>query len=154
MIDRVDTSTILLCTDGSELALTALRRALPLLAPAHRTVVATVTLEEDPTLVSGTGFAAGVITPEQQAELLERSRRGAQEVLDRTVSELGLGDAETMVLGGDPGPVICDLAASLPASVIVLGTRGHGGLRRAVMGSTSDHVVRNAPCPVLVTGHD
>jgi nucleotide-binding universal stress UspA family protein len=34
----------------------------------------------------------------------------------------------------------------------VVGTSGHGGLRRAVMGSTSDHVIRHAPCPVLVQG--
>jgi nucleotide-binding universal stress UspA family protein len=154
MIAPMDTSTILLCTDGSDLALAALRRALPLLAPAERTVVCTVTLEEDPTLVSGTGFAAGVITPDQQAELMERSRRGAQEVLDRTVADLGLPDAETVIAAGDAGHAICDLAESLPASVIVLGTRGHGGLRRAVMGSTSDHVVRSATCPVLVAGHD
>jgi nucleotide-binding universal stress UspA family protein len=34
--------------------------------------------------------------------------------------------------------------------VVVLGTHGRSGLRRAVMGSTSDHVVRHAVCPVLV----
>ena len=150
MIAPMDTSTILLCTDGSGLALEALRRSLPLLAAAERTVVLTVTAEEDPTLVAGTGFAAGVISAEQQVELLERVRSAAQEALDLTVAELGLTGAETVILGGDAGHVICDLAESLPASVIVLGTRGHGGLRRAVMGSTSDHVVRHAPCPVLV----
>jgi nucleotide-binding universal stress UspA family protein len=153
MIAAMDTMTILLCTDGSDLALGALREALPLLAPADRTVVLTVTAEEDPTLVSGTGFAAGVITAEQQEELLLRSEARAQKVLDDTVAELGLPHAEKVTLGGDAGQAICDFAASLPARVIVLGTRGHGGLRRAVMGSTSDHVVRNAPCPVLVHGH-
>ena len=40
--------------------------------------------------------------------------------------------------------------AELPASVVVLGTHGRSGLRRAVIGSTSDHVVRHAVCPVLV----
>lgn len=152
MIAPMDTSTILLCTDGSDLALAALRQSLPVLAPAERIVVLTVTAEEDPTLVSGTGFAAGVISAEQQVELLQRARSAAQDVLDHTVAELGLDGAETVVLGGDAGHAICDLAESLPATVIVLGTRGHGGLRRAVMGSTSDHVVRHAPCPVLVNG--
>jgi nucleotide-binding universal stress UspA family protein len=153
MIAPMDSMTILLCTDGSDLALGALREALPLLAPADRTVVLTVTAEEDPTLVAGSGFAAGVITAEQQEELLQRSEARAQKVLADTVTELGLSNAETATLGGDAGQAICDFAASLPASVIVLGTRGHGGLRRAVMGSTSDHVVRHAPCPVLVHGH-
>jgi nucleotide-binding universal stress UspA family protein len=55
------------------------------------------------------------------------------------------------VLAGSPGPALCELATSLPASVIVIGTRGQGGLRRAVLGSVSDHVVRNSPCPVVVT---
>ena len=103
-------------------------------------------------LVVGTGFAGGVMSPDQQDALLEQERIAAQQVLDDTVAALGLADADTMVLTGNPGQAICDLAASLPADVIVLGTRGHGGLRRAVMGSTSDHVVRNAGCPVLVHG--
>jgi nucleotide-binding universal stress UspA family protein len=57
-----------------------------------------------------------------------------------------------MAIVGKPGDAICKLAESLPASVVVVGTSGHGGLRRAVMGSTSDHVIRHAPCPVLVQG--
>jgi nucleotide-binding universal stress UspA family protein len=32
----------------------------------------------------------------------------------------------------------------------VMGSRGHGGVRRALMGSVSDSVVRHAHCPVLV----
>ena len=57
-----------------------------------------------------------------------------------------------MAIVGRPGYAICELAESLPASVVVVGTSGHGGLRRAVMGSTSDHIIRHAPCPVLVQG--
>ena len=55
------------------------------------------------------------------------------------------------MLAGSPGPSICELAAALPASVVVIGSRGRGGFRRAVLGSVSDHVVRHAPCPVVVT---
>jgi nucleotide-binding universal stress UspA family protein len=43
----------------------------------------------------------------------------------------------------------------LGARAVVLGTRGRGGIARALLGSVSDYVVRNAPCPVVVTGsHD
>jgi nucleotide-binding universal stress UspA family protein len=143
-------TTVLLCTDGSDLALSAIREGLALLAPAERTVVLTVAAAVDPTLVTGTGFAGGVMSFDEKNDLIEAQRENAQTILDETVAELGLVDAETIVRLGDAGHTICEVAAELPASVVVLGTHGRSGLRRAVIGSTSDHVVRHAACPVLV----
>ena len=145
-----DPITVLLCTDGSDLALTAIREGLDLLAPADRTVVLTVASPVDPTLVTGTGFAGGVMTFDEKNDLVEAQREAAQAILDETVSALGLTGAETRLEFGDAGHVICQVAEELPASVVVIGTHGHSGIRRAVMGSTSDHVVRHAVCPVLV----
>ncbi len=142
--------TVLLCTDGSDLALTAIRQGLALLAAPGRIVLLTVAPPIDPTLVTGTGFAGGVMSFDEKNDLVEAQREAAQLTLDQTVAELGLPDVETLVKYGDAGRVICEVAASLPASVVVLGTHGRRGLRRAVMGSTSDHVVRHAVCPVLV----
>jgi nucleotide-binding universal stress UspA family protein len=145
-------TTVMLCTDGSELALSAIRQALELLVPADRTVLVTVTPPVDPSLVTGTGFAGGVMSLEEKDELMASDRAAAQQLLDETVDQLGLVGVEAMVVMGDPGHEICELAASLPASVVVIGTSGRGGFRRAVMGSVSDHVVRHAVCPVLVQG--
>ena len=145
-------SLVLLCTDGSDLALTAIRQGLDLLASPDRIVVVSVASPIDPTLVTGTGFAGGVMTYDEKNDLVEAQRAAAQAHLDDTVAELGLVDAETMVVVGDAGHEICRLAESLPASVVVLGTHGHSGIRRAIMGSTSDYVVRHCPCPVLVQG--
>ncbi len=142
--------TVLACTDGSDLALTAIRQGLALLATPGRIVLLTVAPPIDPTLVTGTGFAGGVMSYDEKNDLVEAQRDAAQITLDETVAELGLADVETRVEYGDTGRVICEVAASLPASVVVLGTHGRRGLRRAVMGSTSDHVVRHAVCPVLV----
>ena len=142
--------TVLLCTDGSDLALTAIRQGLDLLAAPDRTVVLTVASPVDPTLVTGTGFAGGVMTFEEKNDLVEAQREAARATLDETVSALGLADAETRLEFGDAGHIICQVAEELPASVVVLGTHGRSGIRRAVMGSTSDHVVRHAVCPVLV----
>ena len=47
-------------------------------------------------------------------------------------------------------PGIVGLAEELGAGLIVMGSRGFGGIRRALMGSASDSVVRHAHCPVLV----
>ena len=105
----------------------------------------------DPTLVYGTGLAGGVIPPED-FDARETAREAeAHELLDATVAALGLTNAETRVVMGPTGPALVELAEQLPASVMVIGTRGHGGFRRAVLGSVSDHVVRHAPCPVVST---
>ena len=47
-------------------------------------------------------------------------------------------------------PEIVALAEEIEAGLIVMGSRGQGGIRRALMGSVSDAVVRHAHCPVLV----
>ena len=141
--------TVLLCTDGSELADAALAAGLDVLGPQDRVVVATVVDAVDPTLVVGTGMAGGVISPEAAQRELDDRLDVARRQLAATIGALGLEGAEPTVLSGAPGPALCDLAGVLPASVMVIGTRGRGGLRRAVLGSVSDHVVRHAPCPVV-----
>ena len=55
---------------------------------------------------------------------------------------------------GKPDEVIVRLGEELEASLIVTGSRGLGGVRRALMGSVSDSVVRHAHCPVLVVRAD
>jgi len=45
---------------------------------------------------------------------------------------------------------IVALAKELGVDLIVMGCRGHRGIRRAIEGSISDGVIRHAPCPVLV----
>ena len=45
---------------------------------------------------------------------------------------------------------IVKVAEDISAGLIVMGSRGLGGVRRALMGSVSDSVVRHAHCPVLV----
>jgi nucleotide-binding universal stress UspA family protein len=51
---------------------------------------------------------------------------------------------------GKAAAEIVDLAEELGAGLVVVGSRGLGGIRRALMGSVSDSVVRHAHCPVLV----
>ena len=75
----------------------------------------------------------------------------ASEALKVTASALDLPDASTRVLEGDAGQSICAYADEIDASAIVAGSRGRSGLKRAVLGSVSDYIVRNAPCPVIVT---
>lgn len=144
--------TAVVCTDGSELALNAIRQGLELLKEPERVVVLSVASAIDPTLVTGTGFAGGVMTFDEKSDLVDAQRAAAQEAVDDTIAALGIANAESLVAVGDAGHEICLVAASLPADVVVLGTHGRGGIKRAIMGSTSDHVVRHCSCPVLVQG--
>lgn len=51
---------------------------------------------------------------------------------------------------GDPGHVICDLAYSWGADLILMGRRGRSGLSELILGSVSNYVLHHAACSVLV----
>lgn len=145
------TGPVLLCTDGSELSIAALRSGCSLLAADAVIEFVTVVEDPDPMLVTGTGFAGGVMSPEEYEHDVEATRQEAEANVAATMSALGISDAPMHVVNGSPGLAICELAEQRSARAIVLGSHGRGGLKRAVLGSVSDHVVRHAPCSVLVT---
>lgn len=51
---------------------------------------------------------------------------------------------------GDPTTIICDLAQSCHADIVVIGRGGHSGLKELLLGSVSNYVVHHAPCSVLL----
>ena len=51
---------------------------------------------------------------------------------------------------GEPGPAVVEEAKEWGADLIVVGSRGHTGLRRLLEGSVSHYVVDHAHCPVEV----
>lgn len=63
-------------------------------------------------------------------------------------SEAGIS-VERRLEYGDPEAVILTVAQEIGADLIVMGTHGRTGLRRLLMGSVAEHVVRHANCPVL-----
>lgn len=121
-------------------------------SPIRDVVITTVIDPSDESLVTGTGFAGGTMTPAELEEMDRARHDDARTLLEDTVVALGLQGADARVLDGRPGPTVCELAAAIGARAIVVGTRGRGGFKRALLGSVSDHIVRNAPCPVVVVG--
>ncbi|MBU3679484.1 MAG: universal stress protein [Candidatus Kapabacteria bacterium] len=56
---------------------------------------------------------------------------------------------ETAILRGRASDEICAYAKDHKASIVAIGTHGRGGLEHFLFGSTTERVLRKAPCPVL-----
>jgi nucleotide-binding universal stress UspA family protein len=67
--------------------------------------------------------------------------------------KLGAAEVAVRLVRGVPWDEIVGAACDDKAiDVVVLGTHGHAGLRRALIGSVAERVVRHAPCAVMVVG--
>ncbi|MDB9527062.1 universal stress protein [Oscillatoria sp. CS-180] len=53
-------------------------------------------------------------------------------------------------VAGDPGRVICDIAQTWNADLVIVGSRGRSGLSEFFLGSVSNYVMHHATCSVLV----
>jgi nucleotide-binding universal stress UspA family protein len=80
----------------------------------------------------------------------EKARKHAAESLASALGEHGCAGFRSEVIIGDPAHVVLTRAKDVDAELIVIPTHGRTGLRRFVMGSVAERVVRLAHCPVLV----
>ncbi len=62
----------------------------------------------------------------------------------------GIVDVVEAILLGDPGFAITDYAREQQADLIVIPSHGFHGIKRLLLGSVADRVIRYAHCPVLV----
>ncbi|XP_020209187.1 universal stress protein A-like protein isoform X1 [Cajanus cajan] len=58
--------------------------------------------------------------------------------------------AESMILSGDPREMICEAAEQMQVSLLVMGSRGLGVLKRTILGSVSDYCAHHARVPILI----
>ena len=66
-----------------------------------------------------------------------------------------IGDhVERLAVSGDPATELARAAADRRAALLVVGSRGRGPVRAALLGSVSAGVTRHSPCPVLIVPHD
>jgi nucleotide-binding universal stress UspA family protein len=137
--------TILAGVDGSDLAREAVEQARALLGDGHRWELVTVVSTHPPSA----GVLGRIDPPLLSGDTVAADRRAAEEQAMDLATGLGL-TGDVRVEAGEPGPVLCRLAQSLPADLVVVGSHGRGPIGRAILGSVSQHVLAHAPCPVLV----
>ena len=104
-----------------------------------------------------TGYYSATEPPTTSTGSEEEARQRILQWLDGQVEAEGGSVTQAYLRLGRPdeGAItvaeqIVSLAEEIEAGLLVIGSRGLGGIRRALMGSVSDSVVRHAHCPVLV----
>ncbi|MEZ4297327.1 MAG: universal stress protein [Polyangiaceae bacterium] len=136
--------------DMSDSSARVLRRAM-LIANATAGAEVHVALVIDPPAV---GLAPEtVMTVETTSDTLPQLTdfvNAQAKALSERVGALQIGRIVAHLLTGAPAREIVWLAAHVEADLIVLGTHGRTGVRRALLGSVAERVVRTAGCPVLV----
>ena len=139
---------ILLPVDGSEPALDAVRHALQLLDGGLRASVVLATVQEP-------------------VYLYERLLPPDAEVLEWVTGAVGgkaLASAEALfnaagvpyereIASGEPVQVLIDMARRHGCNAIIMGARGRGALRSALLGSVSQRVLHEAVVPVTIVKH-
>jgi nucleotide-binding universal stress UspA family protein len=145
---------ILLATDGSEDAAFAARTAVNL-ANKTGSELHVVYVEEVPRRLSTSESTSleGLIDPEFEEQMRQHAQAAASQLLEEQVQkimEAGGEIARAHPRFGRPYAEIVHLAEELDAGIVVVGSQGESGVRRALLGSVSDSVVRHAHCPVLV----
>jgi nucleotide-binding universal stress UspA family protein len=145
----------LIATDGSDVSVDAARKAVALLRPTQVTLlsVADTSIAED----SGAGgFEGNLLSPAESERARQAILAEGDDEVDSTLEALGLDASivEHRVVEGSAGPMICQVAEDVAPDVVVVGSHGRGLLKRVVLGSVSEHVVRHCRTPVLVIRHD
>ena len=142
---------ILLATDGSEEAKLAATVAADLSGKTDSELHVVHVFGIAPV---GSSYPKAANIDGVELENLRRiSEQRAREVLDaevENVRSVAGAVAQTYLREGRTAQEIVVLAEEIGAGLIVMGSRGHGGMRRALMGSVSDSVIRHAHCPVTI----
>ncbi len=133
---------LLLATDLSEASESATDQAFELAARLGAELLVVSVIDPGSLLMPGGRFRARVDQVREKREQL------AQALVERG---RGLGiEVSFLVWTGDPGDMIVSAAEAEHVDMVLVGSHGRGAVGRFFLGSVSEHVVRNAPCPVLV----
>jgi len=137
--------TILLTTDFSDLSRQAVTPALSIADRFGSKILVLYVVEDrlPPFVDEYTGISLEEIL---QAHT-ERARREMARFVEQNLP--GRSDVETVVVAGMPSAEVVRVAEEREVALIAMATHGRGFVSHALFGSTTERVLRRAPCPVL-----
>lgn len=139
---------ILLPVDGSELALDAVHHALDLLREGLRANFVLANVQE-PTYLYEIVLAPDVALLEAASfDAAVHALAGAEALLQGAGARY-----EREIAHGNPGKTLLEIAERFACDAIIIGSRGAGSLRSALLGTVSQTVLQEATVPVTVVKH-
>jgi nucleotide-binding universal stress UspA family protein len=146
---------ILVPIDGSEYSNKALEYALEL-AEKHKSTIeifTVVSLTHIPIVKTG-ATAIKIIAPSYYQSMLNDLRLHHEEMLSETLKKAKAAkpnmNISSRLVEGRPGDRIIGAAKEGDFNLIVMGSRGLGGIKEFFLGSVADRVADEASCPVLI----
>lgn len=137
--------TKILCpTDFSEASQNALRYAIEFARSANAQIIL-LHVAQMPVVTTEAAISYSAVEEKQVLDM-------AQQELDAIVQKLPSGSTNIFksLIVGTPDEVILQEAAENNVDIIIIGTQGKTGIKRLLLGSITEAVLRKAVCPVLV----
>ena len=140
---------IVVGVDGSPSSRSALRWAVGQAKTTGGTVDAVIAWQI-PMVLQSYGWAPIYI--EEEGDFQADARKTLDAVISQEVEPVDDALVRSRVIKGHPAQVLIDTAAD--ASLLVVGSRGHGSFADALLGSVGQYCVHHAHCPVLIMRGD
>ncbi len=142
------TRRILVATDFAEGSLPAMRLARTLIQSVGVEGVLIHVMQVPSSVAPAFLSPLGSVWMPPTKESVDRLKALGKSTLEGLAKEYAFARSEQ--IDGDPVETLLTRAAEIEAEMILVGSRGHTGLRRLVLGSVAERVVRGARCSVLV----
>ncbi len=148
----------LVTTDGSDIAASVLPYVAHVTAPDGKVIVVAV-IDDASKLVAqmtpaGFEFGSGVASGDLIDQAIAAQRAAAEKYIaaaSATLNAAGVKQVEGLILSGHAGPAIVEAATAQKADIVLMATHGRSGIKRAVVGSVAEHVLRHLEgIPVLL----
>ena len=146
--------TILVPTDGSKVAQKAVDHAVDLATKYDATLHALYVVDTDAVDIGlGTEQVERIKAGKfgEMEELQERARKATNRVVE-AAEQAGIDHTEE-IRAGQPHKVIADYAEDNDIDLVVMGSAGRSGVKRALLGSVTERTLRSTHVPVLVVDY-